>query len=87
MNRPRNLEEAIARWGTAQRPEILPEVVGYYEDRTHAKPSSVRVPFADGSTMIFDRREELPHPMIAESIRIIRKMRAAIDSQAGRARA
>ena len=78
--RPETIEEAKERW----RPEMLPEVVPYYDHEWSAHPDSVRISFSDGSTAIYDIRVEQPHPIILENVKIIRRMNGYVNQPARR---
>lgn len=84
-NRPRTVDEALEMWG-AERPEIFPEVVPYYEHEASHHPDAIRVSFGDGSTAIYDLRVEQPAPVILENIRIIRRMKAGYPPRRRRER-
>lgn len=56
-----------------KRLEPLPEVVPIWEHGFDGLPDAVRVSFSDGSTAVYDIRRDQPHPIIMESIKIIRK--------------
>lgn len=56
-----------------RRPSALPEPATYYDKPESKYPDAVRVSFRDGSTAVYDIRRDQPHPMVMESIRIIRK--------------
>lgn len=56
-----------------ERPEMLPETVGYYDYDISKYPDRLRVSFEDGRTLIYEARMEQPHPIIIENMRIIRK--------------
>lgn len=56
-----------------KRLEPLPEVVPIWEHGFDGLPDAVRVSFRDGSTAVYDIRRDQPHPIIMESIKIIRK--------------
>lgn len=56
-----------------KRPEILDKVVPIYEHDTSRIPDAVRVSFADGSTAVYDRHVDQPHPDYVKSIETIRK--------------
>lgn len=56
-----------------ERPEILGEVVPYYEFEFSVHPDMIRVSFKDGSTVVYDKRNDQPHPIIMENVKIIRK--------------
>lgn len=70
-----------------KRPTILDRVVPIYEENRNGKyPDSIRVSFADGSTAVYDRHVEQPHPMCMESIEIIRKWNNGYNNQPMRRR-
>ena len=71
MSRPQTIEEAVELWGF--RPEILDQVVPYYDSEWSVYPEKVRVSFKDGKTIIYDTTIVQPHALIEENIRIIRK--------------
>ena len=71
-HRPETIGEAAEMWGV-KRPEILPEVVTYYDTDFSEKPEQIRVSFSDGSTAVYDLRTEQPHPVIKRNCEIIRK--------------
>ena len=71
MSRPETIEEAVEMWGF--RPEILDQVVPYYDSEWSVYPEKVRISFKDGTTIVYDTRTEQPHALIEENIRIIRK--------------
>ena len=71
MSRPETIEEAIELWG--YRPEMLAEVLPYYESDFSVYPEKMRVSFKDGSTIVYHTTIIQPHALIEENIRIIRK--------------
>ena len=77
MSRPETIEEAIEMWG--YRPEMLAEVLPYYESDISVYPEKVRVSFKDGRTIIYDTTMIQPHELIQENIRIIRKIQQQMD--------
>lgn len=68
----------------AERPKMLAEVVPVYRFPWSKHPDLIRVSFEDGSTAIYDLRITQPHPVVLESIRIIRKWKG-YDPKHGRA--
>ena len=77
MSRPETIEEAIELWG--YRPEMLAEVLPYYESDISVYPEKVRVSFKDGRTIIYDTTMIQPHELIQENIRIIRKIQQQME--------
>ena len=75
--RPETIEEAIEMWG--YRPEMLAEVLPYYESDISVYPEKVRVSFKDGRTIIYDTTMIQPHELIQENIRIIRKIQQQME--------
>lgn len=57
------------------RPELLPGTISYYDHKFSKYPDRIRVSFMDGRTMVYELRQEQPHPIIVENIKIIRKMK------------
>lgn len=55
------------------RPKILPEIVTYYDGDHSYHPEQIRVSFDDGSTVVYDIKPEMPHPVIMRNIKIIHK--------------
>ena len=55
------------------RPRPMPTATMEYADDSSRVPDTIRVSFEDGTTAIYDRREDQPAPLLYESIRIIRK--------------
>ena len=78
-SRPKTIDEAMELWG--ERPEILPEAVPYYATDYSVHPEQVRISFSDGSTAVYDLRQDQPHPVIMENIRIIRKWKTGYLNQ------
>ena len=66
-----------------ERPEIMGKVVPLYRHTWSRHPDQIRVSFEDGSTAIYDLRTTQPHPVVLESIRIIRKWKG-YDPKHGR---
>ena len=56
-----------------ERPEPLPEVVPYYDYELSVYPDHIRVSFPGGHTEVYDKRVNLPHPLVAENIEIMAK--------------
>ena len=69
-----------------KRPEILGKVVPHYDKDWSVHPEQVRVSFDDGSTAIYDIRREMPHPVILENIRTIRKWKTGYVNKPERRR-
>lgn len=84
MSRPQTIEEAVELWGF--RPEILDQVVPYYDSEWSVYPEKVRISFKDGTTIVYDTRTEQPHALIMENIRIIRKWRQILEERPRRRR-
>ena len=61
------------RMDTPERPAMLGKMVPIYDHNTSSHPDRIRVSFDDGSTVVYVLDVEQPHPMVMESIRIIRK--------------
>ena len=61
------------RMDTPERPAMLGKMVPIYDHNTSSHPDRIRVSFDDGSTVVYALDVEQPHPMVMESIRIIRK--------------
>lgn len=85
MNRPKTIDEALDLWG-GKRPEMLPEVVTYYDNDYSIHPDQIRVSFSDGNTLIYDLRVEQPAPIILENIKIIRRMKKGYVNNPARRR-
>ena len=81
-DRPKTIEEAKDRWGI--RPEILPGVVPTYDTEFSVHPEQIRLKFKDGSTAVYDIRQDQPHPVIMENIRIIRKWNGYVNQPVSR---
>ena len=75
--RPQTIEEAVEMWG--YRPEMLAEVLPYYESDISVYPEKVRVSFKDGKTIIYDTTMIQSHELIQENIRIIHKIQQQMD--------
>ena len=56
------------------RPKPLP-APAYLYDRDGRYPDRIRISFEDGQTAVYTLHTEEPHPLVMESIRIIRKWR------------
>lgn len=61
------------RLETPERPAMLSKMVPIYDHNTSKHPDRIRVSFDDGSTAVYAIDVEQPHPLVVESIRIIRK--------------
>ncbi len=61
------------RLETPERPAMLGKMVPIYDHNTSKHPDRIRVSFDDGSTAVYAIDVEQPHPLVVESIRIIRK--------------
>ena len=68
------------------KPEIVGKAAPYYEHAWSKHPDSVRISFSDGSTAVYDIRQDQPHPVIIENIRIIRKWKQGYVNQPARRR-
>ena len=55
-------------------------MVATYNDGYSRIPDSIRVSFEDGSTGIYQLRNQMPKPIVEECISLIRKMKKAKDS-------
>ena len=73
MDRLQEVWSGRRRLETPERPDPLPEVVPIYDRDISQHPDRIRVSFKDGSTAVYVLEVEQPHPMVQESIRIIRK--------------
>ena len=71
---------------TGERPEMLKEVVQYYDHDCSTHPDRIRASFEDGKTFVYARVEQLPHPVIIENIKIIRKWKQGYVNQPARRR-
>ena len=69
-----------------QRPEILGKVVPIYDHDYSVLPDRIRVLFSDGRTMVYDIHTDLPHPVIVQNIKLIRKMKQGYVNQPRRRR-
>ena len=67
-----------------KRPEALEKIVPYYEHAWSKHPDSIRVSFTDGSTAVYDIRQDQPHPLIVENINIIRKWKTGYVNKPSR---
>ena len=66
-----------------------PEIIGIfstYEHEFSRHPEKIRVSFKDGSTAVYDLRVDQPHPVIVETIKIIRKWKQGYVNQPQRRR-
>ena len=61
------------RLETPERPAMLGKMVPIYDHNASKHPDRIRVSFDDGSTAVYAIDVEQPHPLVMESIRIIRK--------------
>ena len=61
------------RMETPERPAMLGKMVPIYDHNTSSHPDRIRVNFDDGSTVVYVLDVEQPHPLVMESIKIIRK--------------
>ena len=61
------------RLETPERPAMLGKMVPIYDHNTSKHPDRIRVSFDDGSTAVYVMDVEQPHPLVMESIKIIRK--------------
>ena len=61
------------RLETPERPAMLGKMVPIYDHNTSKHPDRIRVSFDDGSTAVYVMDVEQPHPLVMESIQIIRK--------------
>ena len=72
-------DEAQTKWTgrrrleTPERPAMLGKMVPIYDHNTSKHPDRIRVSFDDGSTVVYAVEVEQPHPLVMESIQIIRK--------------
>lgn len=58
------------------RPELLDKPIPTYMTAESHYPDQIRIKFNDGKTVIYDRRQEFPHPIIERNIEIIKKMKS-----------
>ena len=70
----------------AGRPKMLPNPLAVYEHEYSRLPDMIRVSFEDGSTAVYEMRTDLPHPIIIENVKIIRKMKQGYVNQPERRR-
>ena len=77
MSRPQTIEEAIELWG--YRPEMLAEVLPYYDSDFSVYPENVRISFKDGKTIVYNTTIIQPHELIQENIRIIRRIQQQME--------
>lgn len=61
----------------AKRPRALGQMVATYNDGYSRIPDSIRVSFEDGSTGVYQLRNQMPGPVVEECCEIIRKMKSA----------
>lgn len=86
------LEKAVERFLQAEtpeeamRPEMLEKAVPIYEHGISELPDAIRVSFSDGRTAVYERRAEMPPPLIVENIRIIRKWKTGYQAPGNRRR-
>ena len=60
------------------RPRPMPTATMEYADDSSRVPDTIRVSFDDGTTAIFDRREDQPKPLVYRNLQIIREMNELI---------
>ena len=83
----KNLEAMIDRILVEHnKPTILPKPMPMYERDSSEYPEMIRVSFSDGSTAVYELKTELPHPVIIENIKIIRKWKQGYVNQPERRR-
>lgn len=58
-----------------ERPQMMPNVAAYYDREDGRYPDRIRVSFKDGQTAVYTLQMDEQHPLLFESIRIIRKWR------------
>lgn len=68
------------------RPKMMDKPLEIYDHEFSKYPDRIRVSFMDGRTMVYDLRQDQPHPVIVENIRIIRKMKQGYVNQPERRR-
>ena len=68
------------------RPVMLDKPVEIYDHESSKYPDRLRVSFANGKTMVYEIRQEQPHPVIIENIKIIRKWKQGYVNQPARRR-
>jgi len=68
------------------RPELLPNPLPMYDRDNSRLPDRIRVSFEDGSTAVYELRTDLPHPVIIENVKIIRKWKQGYVNQPERRR-
>lgn len=66
------------------QPQMLPETVTYYDYEISKYPDRIRVCFEDGKSFIYELKCTQPHPVIAENIQIIRRMKQGYINQPAR---
>ena len=71
---------------TLGRPAVLDKPHPIYHDAESVYPEAMRMSFADGKTIIYDRRVEQPAPVFEENIRIIRKWKQGYVNKPARRR-
>ena len=74
------------RLETPERPAMLGKMVPIYDHNTSKHPDRIRVSFDDGSTAVYVMDVEQPHPLVMESIQIIRKWNNGYNNQPMRRR-
>ena len=58
------------------RPKPLPTPVYIFDREDSQIPDRIRVSFSDGTTAVYTLHVDQPHPLVEESIRIIRRWRS-----------
>ena len=53
------------------RPHPMPTATMEYTDESSRVPDTIRVSFEDGTTAVYDRREDQPAPLVYRNIQII----------------
>ena len=65
------------------RPKMLNKPVAVYRGENDWYPGQVRILFEDGTTQIYDLRQDQPHPALVHSIRIIEQWRTGYQAPEG----
>ena len=68
------------------RPELLDKPIPTYMTAESQYPDQIRIKFNDGKTVIYDKRQEFPHPIIERNIEIIKKMKRYVNQPMRRRR-
>lgn len=73
----------MGRRTSRNRPKMLEKPAVMYRDGNDWYPDQIRISFDDGTTQIYDLRQDMPHPALVRSIRIIEQWRVGYQAPKG----